>query len=355
MTQKGGRRKKPEILTPDKSDGPAEAAPRGDDQAGPPPPIIDMQAGKGRALAAGLGAGLLSGALAGAAVFAALYHYMLAGDSKKTARLLEDVQARLVVLERQEERVAAALALIVESEARLSGLEEGMKAADGPHAATLSRLEAADEAAAGFAARLTELETAHAGLAARLRDQGAGQPTQRSLLRPALLSNLSQALQTGRPFSLELAAVRREFPEQVGQMSSALAPYAETGLPRRETINQEFLGLVPQLLAALRRTDAEGFWARLLADFSAVLRIRRLDDVEGTDARAVLLRMEGLLRTGAPGAYPKTLELLATLPEGVQTDLADWSKAVAAHVAADRLMTDLSAQISTLNLTETRP
>jgi len=356
MTEKRNKRKKPEILTPDKSGGPYGKSAREADTSSSPPPIIDMQAEKKGSLMMALAAGVLGGALAGGVVLTALYYVSFAEDRSKAARQLADAEARLVVLESQEERVAAALALIVDSEARLSGLETTLDTvSQGLNETTTARLARIDAMAQEHASRLTQLETAYAELSASGRAQAAMQTPPSALLRPVLLSNLSQAIQAGRPFELELAAVGRAFPEQTAELLSALAPYAVTGLPRRTQISADFLAKVPQLLTDMRRTQADGFWARLVADVSSVLRIRRLDGATGTDARSVLIQMERLLQADAPDALPQALRLHATLPEAVQANLTEWSAAAAAHIATQQLLTELSGQISALNAPDAKP
>lgn len=361
MAQKGNRRKTPdakaetkaEILTPEKSDG--RTSHLGEDDTGStPPPIIDVKAGRFGAGLVGLGAGLFAGALAGGLVFVSLHLLDPAGGKRETANRFEGLDARIVSLERQEERVAAALALIVESEARLSGLEDGVDAlSDDLGDGTLSRLDQAERAVAGLTDRLADLESAYAGLTTVARSGDVGQSLPLSLMRPALVSNLSQAVFAGRPFALELAAVSRQFPDAAQALSGALGAYAKTGLPPRHKIRQDFLITVPQVMADLRRQEADGPWARLLADLSGILRIRRLDAASGTDARSILLQIESLMKTDPPNALPQALDLLEKLPEDIQAGLAEGSAVLAAHVAADRLLNELSAQISTISQTDT--
>ena len=352
---KGNKGKKPEILTPDKSDEQARAASQADTPSTSPPPIIDIKTKKSAAALTGLVAGMLSGALAGGAVFAALYYLNLAAETEKTAQRLQNGENRLIVLERQEERVAAALALIVESEARLSRLEEGMKAASRDMSEiTVSRLDEMDAAITRLVTQLSILETDYARLGAAVQGAGDAKAMPSALLRTALLSNLSQALRAGRPYELELAAVSRQFPDYAETLTTELGPHAKTGLPQRQMIREGFIEKAPQLLADLRRREASGFWERLKADAAGVLRIRRLD-AEGTDAHSVLLQIEKLMQADPPNAFPDARNLLTKLPEDIQGELAVWSAQLSAYITADTLVTDLSEQISALSLTVTSP
>lgn len=229
--------------------------------------------------------------------------------------------------------------------ARIDAIAAGASSADaGALAENLSDIEAAlaavrqelagvDRKAEAAAAELASLRAAVATLeeraAAPLVPPGPS-------IGEVALNGLEAAFAAGRPYADELEALSRAAPEAA--VPPAIAGAAETGLPSPEAIGDRFASLVPEMLAAQRPADGEGWQETALDWLRGLLAIRPAGDVAGDTPEAILARLEA---TMARRDYVAADALFARLPE----EMRNAAGAVPGQV---RLQADAARWIATL-------
>jgi hypothetical protein len=141
---------------------------------------------------------------------------------------------------------------------------------------------------------------------------------------------LNAAVESGKPFAPQLAAVR-----SLAATPSALAPlepFAATGVPTTATAASELAALVPQLMAAGGAPTRDGsFFEKLQANAEKLVRIRPLDEAQGTDTPAVVMRAEN---KASKGDISGALAELETLPQAVRALAEPWMIKAHARLAA---------------------
>jgi hypothetical protein len=146
-------------------------------------------------------------------------------------------------------------------------------------------------------------------------------------------------VQRGEPYAAELAAVKA-----LGADAAALAPlepFAATGLPSATVLAREISDLAPALLAASGATPREGgFLERLQSNAEKLVRIRRVEEVAGTDPTAVISRIEV---KAAHGDLAGALAELTSLPPPARLPAEAWIKKAQARAAAIDAARKLSA------------
>lgn len=292
---------------------------------------------------------------------------------------LEDVNARLQQVEDLAERVAG-LAERVESlqaapgegqgqnQAQLqdlarqvsqlqAGLQQLQNAA--PSGQDLSRL--ADDLA-GMRDQLAQVQNQVSGLQQQLQGaasaqrlgeleaqlgQVSQQAEQAGSLVPAVAAQaLASALESGRPFTSELSAVRALGMDD--QALSELEPYAETGLPSIAALRRRFQDLMPQLVQSdeLPPPDA-GPLERLWQSAQQIVEVRPAGPQEGGSPAAIASRIEAALQAAN---LQRALEEWQALPPDAQASSQDWAADVRAVVTgqsvAERLRSHALAQLA---------
>ncbi len=109
--------------------------------------------------------------------------------------------------------------------------------------------------------------------------------------------SLVDALETGRPFVAELAAVAALVPDVA--VPESLVAHASDGLPARARIVGGFQALVDDLLAE-EPAEAEppGAIGRLIRGMQNIVEVRPAGPVEGDDAFAIVSRIDDNLKAG---------------------------------------------------------
>jgi hypothetical protein len=184
----------------------------------------------------------------------------------------------------------------------------------------------AQEEAAAIAARAAEeaaaLEQAAAEEAEALRAEA--ESAAETAAREAAIAGIRAAVESGEPYSEELAAL--------GDVPSALAGPADQGVPTLAALVDGFAPAARAALdASIRATMGEGAMDRLGAFLRVQTGARSLEAREGDDPDAVLSRAEAALRAGDLDA---ALAELATLPEAGQAAMAGWTDAARTRLEA---------------------
>ena len=164
---------------------------------------------------------------------------------------------------------------------------------------------------------------------------------------PLILSGLESAFATGRPFQTELNALIAVVPDMA--LAAPLAGAAATGLSRPDTVTQKFEAALPDILAAREHNSTD--WTQGAVDWAkSLLALRPAEEQQGDSPDAVISRLEGAV---GRHDYVAARALLAQLPAPMQAAAAPVAADIAAHAAADQLLTDLRARA--LGTTDGKP
>lgn len=141
------------------------------------------------------------------------------------------------------------------------------------------------------------------------------------------LHALSVAIQSGKPFLMELSAVRANSGPKASALDFLEASAAK-GLPTVANLSEQFSALVPKLL---QKKEEGSFLARLYSNATSLVEVRRIGE-EGNEPDAVINRIQALLRHGdLAGALNES----AKLPETMRARAAAWIAEVNRRRAAD--------------------
>jgi hypothetical protein len=165
----------------------------------------------------------------------------------------------------------------------------------------------------------------------------------RASVAPALaaeivaLGTLRDAIQSGAPFTTELAAVRALLGERAARLQS-LESAAGAGVPTQAQLARRFAELASGLA---RVPDADGgYFSRLVTSATRLIEVRPVGEIRGESAGAVVARIEARLQQNdLAGA----LDEAAHLPASAKTIAADWIALATQKRDADRAVKDLIA------------
>lgn len=220
--------------------------------------------------------------------------------------------AALAAVAAENQRLATELAALREDLSRLSGAREAeARLADERRAE--ERLAAARREDADRATRIGPAVAALRAALARGGDAGA----ERAALR---------TLASGQP---RLAAALAQVEDRL-----AASP------PPPEELRARFPGLAAAALRAARATaPSSGWWEAALSRLSALAAVRRVGEVEGEDAEALLARAERRLQAGELAA---AIDLVARVAGPAAPVLAPWLAQARARAALDDALAGLA-------------
>ncbi|HEX4296756.1 MAG TPA: hypothetical protein VHZ56_01920 [Devosia sp.] len=155
---------------------------------------------------------------------------------------------------------------------------------------------------------------------------------------PLLLAGLQSAFDGGKPFTAELAGLKTIVPDLA--VPAALDAAAATGLSRPDVLLQRFETALPDILAARDTTGSD--WGTDALDWAkSLLALRPAEEQPGDSPEAIVSRLEGAM---GRNDYAAAMSLLAQLPPKMQQAATPVAGDIAAHAAADQLVTDLRAK-----------
>ncbi|MEO5805302.1 hypothetical protein [Devosia sp.] len=153
---------------------------------------------------------------------------------------------------------------------------------------------------------------------------------------PLILSGLETAFASGRPYEIELAALRAGMPDAT--VPTEIANAAKTGLVRGDVIAQRFAELLPDILAG-RPANPDASWQDGTLDwFRSIIALRPTGAVEGDDPEAVVSRLEAAI---GRRDFVAAQALLAKLPAPMVTAAAEVPAQIAAQATAAQLLVTL--------------
>ena len=133
------------------------------------------------------------------------------------------------------------------------------------------------------------------------------------------IDSISEASETGRPFTRQMALVDALAPGSKG--AETLRPLADRGAPTLAVLVAEYPETARRAAYASRApAKASGFWARLSYAANVLFTVRRTDRLTGAEPDAVLARAEHLLYEGDVDGALKALDGLP--PKGKDASAA---------------------------------
>jgi len=156
-------------------------------------------------------------------------------------------------------------------------------------------------------------------------------------LAPSVAADaLSAALQAGRPFEAELAALRK-----LGVDASTLdglAPHAASGLPTLASLRAKFEAEIATVDLATPIPEGTGVMDRLVKSARGLIEVRPAHPTEGADPAAVVTRVRAALDAGDLKA---ALAEWDTLPADAKSATADFAGDATARRDAEALVAKL--------------
>lgn len=255
--------------------------------------------------------------------------------------------ARLAALERelrQEIEAARAAAQASPDAAREHGAEATALAAVAAEnqrlAAELAALR--EELARLSGAREAEARAAEARLADERRIAARQDDAERAASLAAAIAALRTAIERGPDAGAEFAALRALAVGQprVAAALGAVETIAATTPPSVAELRVRLAPLAGEALRAARATTpSAGWWDAALARLSSLAAVRRVGEVEGEDAEALLARAERRLQAGELAA---AIDLVARIPGPAAPVLAPWLAQARARAALDEALAALA-------------
>jgi len=262
----------------------------------------------------------------------------LSGRLDRLAARIEELAARPAPVAIEGDAAAARLST------RLDAIERALKTARGAGDTTALERKINDLAQRGAALekRLATVTGRLSKEIAALGARKAGAASRNAGLVLAL-GQLREALRGSGGYADELAAVRALAGDDpaLAEPLATLARHAETGVATRAALRARFSALADRLVRAAV-VPPEGNWLRrTLARLGSLVTVRRVGEVAGDAADAVVARAEARLEAGDLAAAVAELETL----QGAPATLAKpWLEDARARLAVDRAVAALAAR-----------
>ena len=235
----------------------------------------------------------------------------------------------------------AALAVLAR---RVDRLEDRLAAAPTGPAASPARLDEMALLLARLEQNLTEATdglSEQAGRLAALESvavAGAEEATRQAGLVLAI-GQLNQAARGSTPFAEALEAARAM--GAAGPALALLESHAWTGVPDISVLRARFPPVAAAVVRAARLPEDEGWIARTLDRLASIVTVRRVGEVEGEDAEALVARAEQRLEAGNLATAVAELDKLTGGPAAAAIE---WLAAARARLDVDGALAELRAE-----------
>jgi hypothetical protein len=268
-----------------------------------------------------------------------------------TVKLVQDLQARLAVLELGATSAATAVLPGAAAGTRLSlseiqQLKDGFAKANEMLLALSARLDAVStkvnavaDPAPVIASVRGDLDSVKSRIDKIERADLTG--SARSAALGAAVASLSRAAQSGQPFHAELSIARSLQPADANL--AALAPYAEKGAPVPSALQSSFAAHAEAALKAERDATAGEGLDRLWSGVAAMVTIRPTGTPGGDDTASILARADSKLRAGdLRAAHAET----GRLQGSAKLAMDPWRRDANARLKLDSVVAALSRSIA---------
>lgn len=159
-------------------------------------------------------------------------------------------------------------------------------------------------------------------------------------LGPAVAADaLAAALEAGRPFERELAALRSLGLDE--ETIQGLAPHAGSGLPTSAALRASFEAAIGAIDLSDPAPPGSSVMDRLIQSAQGLVAVRPAQPTEGTEPTAVVTRIRGALQAGD---LATALAEREALPESARAATADWAQAAEARREAEALVARLRGE-----------
>lgn len=294
-----------------------------------------------------IGAGILGGLVALATAGSMQYAGYLPAASPEAAAPspaaaladLDALRAEIDGLKQQLATIPADIAPMADLEKRMAALEaRPAGAADDPQAK--AKLEALEQRLIALQQTSTNSDSAAgrtiADLATRLENAEKTlkeRPGEAAVSRTIAATYLKAAVDRGDPFLTELETFSALAPDDPA--IAGLRPLATNGIPSRSDISAGFDDVAKAIVNAVNQPVAgEGWTDRLLSSARSLVSIRPVGNVEGTDAGAILARIEERLKNADLKGASLEWE---SLPEAARLVSKDFKRVLDDRIKADEL------------------
>lgn len=300
-----------------------------------------------------IGAGILGGLIALAAAGSMQYAgYLPSANAGKSEPVsgsgLEALRDEVDGLKQQLATIPAEIQPTGDLEKRIAALEARPAAAAGGDPDASAKIAALEERLKTLQQATGQGETAAsqkiAELSARLQEAEntlAQRPGEAAVSRTIAATYLKAAVDRGDPFLTELETLAALVPDDPAV--AGLRPFAAAGLTSKVELLRGFDTVASAIMDAINRPVAGESWSdRLLQSAQSIISIRPVGNVEGSDAGAVLARLEDKLKNGDfKGA---ALEWEA-LPEPGRAASTAFKQALDNRIKADELTAALVERV----------
>ncbi|WP_158047836.1 mitofilin family membrane protein [Skermanella pratensis] len=249
------------------------------------------------------------------------------------------LDARVAPLEQQ-------LQALAQVRDRVQGLEGRVGTLDQQQGQAIARLRDSVAGLEQEANRLAQEINSTANRATQVAETLTLRQAQESKAQALVLAagQLRASLQSSRPFTSELSAVRAVNLEdpQVVQALNAIEPHAADGIPTEAQLNQQFSDVAGEIVrAGVLASGASGeWWDKALSTASSLVSVRRTaGEIQGSGADAITARAERHLKSGRLDEAVKELETLTGEPATVAQPWIEDAKARLAANEAGALLT----------------
>lgn len=302
-----------------------------------------------------IGAGILGGLIALAAAGSMQYAgYLPSASTEKSEPVsssgLDALRGEIDGLKQQLATIPADIQPTGDLEKRIAALETRPAGETGVDPDTAAKIAALEERFKTLQQATGQGETAAsqkiAELSARLQEAEntlAQRPGEAAVSRTIAATYLKAAVDRGDPFLTELETLAALAPDDPA--IAGLKPFAAAGLTSKAELLRSFDMVATNIMDAINRPVAGESWSdRLLQSAQSLVSIRPVGNVEGSDAGAVLARLEDKLKNGDfKGA---ALEWEA-LPEPGRAASKAFKQALDNRIKADELTAALVERIKT--------
>lgn len=262
----------------------------------------------------------------------------LTGSVGKLTTSVSDLRGRMQEVEASAKATRSAVAV---SETSLKTLADSQTRLSETVTTLSSELQTASKS---DAAAMTEVRGEIDVFSTRLASlEGTmGNATAREMAARALsVSALKSAVDSGRSYETELAAVKASLPE--GTDLAALQAHAKDGIAPVSVLIAEFPAIARDIHGTFSEPDrSAGLLDSFIAGAKSIVAVRGPGDVDGTGSEASLRRMENAI---SKGDLSKGLAAYETLPDAAKQVGADWAARAKARVSIDQLTEAASNEV----------
>lgn len=256
-----------------------------------------------------------------------------------------ELTARLDSMQQAIDALSASLAALQSAATSTEAAIRMVSDAQGRNAGTLTSLSAELTAATEESRKSLDALKAEAGeLTQRLAavESTMGDATAREMAaRAVAVSALKTAVDAGKPFETELAALRASLPE--GADIALLESHAAQGIAPQQKLMAEFAPVARAIHATFAKPAEDGsILGSLTSSAASIFTVRGPGDASGQGPEAALRRMENAV---AAGDLPAALAAYDELPEAGKATGADWAASARARVAVDELTEKTSKDV----------